>query len=82
MGLGPAVNGQGKGAKDQTHPTGAGHADESLAEHLQHIKALREAITQAGLRAKSYLPDALDRKLPGAAQAWVWQSLFPRVAVE
>ena len=66
---------QGKGAKDRRTLLPQG-VRESLAEHLQRVKALHEADLAAGF-GEVYLPDALDRKLPGAAQTWVWQYLFP-----
>jgi hypothetical protein len=49
---------------------------EPLAEHLQRVKALHEADLAAGFGAV-YLPDALGRKLPGTANAWVWQYVVP-----
>jgi integron integrase len=48
----------------------------SLAEHLARVKQLHESDLAAG-RGEVYLPDALDRKLPAAATAWVWQYVFP-----
>jgi hypothetical protein len=66
-----------KGGKDRRTMLPQG-AREPLAEHLQRVKALHQADLAEGF-GEVYLPDALDRKLPGAAKAWVWQYVFPSV---
>jgi integron integrase len=73
--LGQIMVRQGKGAKDRRTMLPQGVRG-PLAEHLQRVKALHEADLAAGF-GEVYLPDALDRKLPGAARAWVWQYVFP-----
>jgi len=47
-----------------------------LREHLQRVKALHRQDLEAGYGAV-YLPDALERKYPGAARDWGWQYAFP-----
>ncbi len=73
--LGQIVVRQGKGDKDRRTMLPHG-VREPLAEHLQRVKELHEADLAAGF-GEVYLPDALGRKLPGAAKAWVWQYVFP-----
>lgn len=47
-----------------------------LREHLVGVKRLHERdLTQGAGWVE--LPDALGRKLPGAARAWAWQWVFP-----
>jgi integron integrase len=48
-----------------------------LHEHLGHVKALHDRDLTAGWGAVA-LPDALDRKYPGAAVDWRWQWVFPQ----
>ena len=73
--LGQIVVRQGKGGKDRRTMLPQG-VREPLAEHLQRVKELHQADLAAGF-GEVYLPDALGRKLPGAAKAWVWQYVFP-----
>jgi len=47
-----------------------------LQEHLKRVKALHRQDLEAGYGAV-YLPDALERKYPGAARDWGWQYAFP-----
>jgi integron integrase len=47
-----------------------------LREHLVRVRTLHAADLAKGL-GRVYLPDALDRKLPGAAAEWSWQFVFP-----
>jgi integrase len=48
----------------------------ALREHLDRVRSLHAADLAKGL-GRVYLPDALDRKLPGAAAEWNWQYVFP-----
>jgi integron integrase len=47
-----------------------------LREHLQRVRRLHQSDLQSGAGAV-FLPYALERKLPGASQEWVWQYVFP-----
>lgn len=47
-----------------------------LQDQLARVKALHERDLAAG-RGNVQLPDALDRKYPGAARSWAWQFVFP-----
>lgn len=49
---------------------------EPLERHLRTVKLLHEQDVAAGYGAV-YLPDALERKSPGAARSWSWQYIFP-----
>ncbi|HUP50116.1 MAG TPA: integron integrase [Thermoanaerobaculia bacterium] len=49
---------------------------EPLQEHLRGVRALHEADRSDGFGAV-WLPDAIGRKLPGAATEWIWQWVFP-----
>jgi integrase len=49
---------------------------EPLTEHLKRVKALHEKDLAAGF-GRVKLPEALDRKLPGAETDWRWQWVFP-----
>ncbi len=73
--LGQVVVRHGTGGKDRRTmlPTGTRGP---LVGHLARVRYLHEADAAAGHGAV-HLPDALDRKLPGAATAWAWQSVFP-----
>jgi integron integrase len=73
--LGQVVVRHGKGGKDRRTML-PDAVRRPLAEHLGRVKELHEADLAAGYGAV-YLPDALGRKLPGAAKAWVWQYVFP-----
>ncbi len=73
--LGQVVVRHGKGGKDRRTMLPAG-ARGPLADHLARVRQLHAADRAAGFGAV-YLPDALSRKLPGAATAWPWQYVFP-----
>lgn len=73
--LGQLVVRGGKGDKDRRTVLPKA-AREPLREHLGRVQALHAADLAAGYGAV-YLPDALGRKLPGAATAWGWQYVFP-----
>ena len=47
-----------------------------LLKHLENVRVLHQKDLERGF-GKVYLPHALDRKLPGAAQEWKWQFVFP-----
>lgn len=49
-----------------------------LKAHLEKVKALHERDLDAGF-GEVYLPDALAKKSPKAAQTWGWQFVFPSV---
>jgi len=66
---------QGKGGKDRITMLPAA-VEPALAEHLaavreQHVRDLERG---AGFVE---LPDALERKYPGASREWAWQYVFP-----
>lgn len=54
-----------------------------LKKHLQRVKKLHQQDLKDG-HGEVYLPDALDRKYPNAAQEWGWQFVFPssRLAID
>lgn len=69
---------RGKGDKDRVVPL-----PQLLRADLQrHIKAIR-VLHQKDLENKDYagvfLPNGIDRKLPGAAKSFYWQWLFPAI---
>lgn len=66
---------QGKGAKDRMTMLPSIIVG-PLRKHLQRVKLLHEADLIAG-NGRVPLPNALDRKLPGACTDWVWQFAFP-----
>ncbi len=72
----------GKGQKDRITML-AGSIGEKLTVHLAAMKKLHEQDVAAGM-GSVYLPDALERKYPGAARAWAWQYAFPaqRISVD
>jgi hypothetical protein len=47
-----------------------------LHRHLDEVRQLHEADLSAG-EGRVPLPDALDRKYPGAGATWPWQFVFP-----
>jgi integron integrase len=49
---------------------------ECLRAHLVKVKVLHEKDLSLG-HGEVYLPDALERKYPGAGRDWVWQYVFP-----
>jgi integron integrase len=65
----------GKGRKDRVTMLPA-RLDVRLQAHLAKVRKQHEADLAAGSGAVS-LPDALDRKYPGASRDWPWQWLFP-----
>ncbi len=65
----------GKGAKDRVVTL----ADEllvPLSRHFEYVKTLHERDVAEGY-GRVYLPFALDKKYPNAAQEWGWQYVFP-----
>lgn len=65
----------GKGAKDRTTVLPE-KIKKQLMMYLEKIKALHEKDLMAGY-GKVYLPNALERKYPGAPKEWPWQYVFP-----
>jgi integron integrase len=65
----------GKGAKDRITMLPVNVA-KSLERHLQKVKAQHEEDLEGGL-GNVYLPNAIERKWPGAAGEWAWQYVFP-----
>jgi integron integrase len=65
----------GKGNKDRYTMLPSAVRD-SLAQHLQEVRAQHEADLKRGLGRVS-LPNALDRKYPNAGKEWGWQWVFP-----
>ena len=51
-------------------------ADAPLRRHLRRVRLIHDDDLREGVGAV-YLPFALARKFPGAAQAWGWQYVFP-----
>jgi site-specific recombinase XerD len=49
-----------------------------LDVHLRQVRERFEEDLRAGF-AGAFLPDALERKLPGAARDWNWQWVFPAI---
>src|SRR6185312_9340181 len=66
---------QGKGGKDRRTMLPALVAD-ALQGQLAETRRLHERDLAAGFGAV-WLPHALDRKYPNAAQEWAWQYVFP-----
>ena len=64
-----------KGAKDRITMLPVNVA-KSLERHLQKVKAQHEEDLEGGL-GNVYLPNAIERKWPGAAGEWAWQYVFP-----
>jgi integron integrase len=77
-GLNLLVVREGKGNKDRRTMLPAA-LQRPLTEHLRAVKELHEQ-DLAGGYGRVRLPDALDRKLPAATTAWVWQWVFPSAA--
>ena len=65
----------GKGGKDRRTML-ADAACEPLRRHLVAVERLHARDVAAG-GGRAPLPDALDRKFPGAAHDWRWQFVFP-----
>lgn len=49
---------------------------QQLHQHLERVKQLHEHDLASGF-GRVYLPYALERKYPNAAQEWIWQYVFP-----
>lgn len=47
-----------------------------LAKHLDRVMNLRQSDLERGF-GKIYLPNALEKKYPGAASEWAWYWVFP-----
>lgn len=75
FGLHQLIVRDGKGQKDRVTmlPDGASGA---LALHLSDVRRLHERDLAEGF-GRVFLPDALARKYPGAADLWSWQWVFP-----
>jgi integron integrase len=75
FGLSQLVVRDGKGQKDRVTmlPEGARGV---LAIHLSEVRRLHARDLAEGF-GRVLLPDALDRKDPGAATLWGWQRVFP-----
>ncbi len=69
---------QGKGRRDRGTPFPR-RVREPLARHLEAVSALH-ARDQA-VSVAVVLPDALDRKYPGAGTEWGWQWVFPATRI-
>nr|WP_321371239.1 integron integrase [uncultured Desulfuromusa sp.] len=72
----------GKGQKDRVVPLPEKIA-EALINHLDQIHKIHAEDLSQGV-GRVYLPDALQRKYPAAAQEWGWQYVFPssRVSID
>jgi integron integrase len=66
---------EGKGDKDR-HTVLPDTLEPEFRRHREVVRGLHEQDLAKGL-GQVYLPHALDRKLPGAAGAGCWQSVFP-----
>jgi len=66
---------QGKGRRDRRAPLPR-RVREPLARHLAGVRDLHRRDLAAGF-AGVRLPDALERKYPGARREWGWQWVFP-----
>lgn len=64
-----------KGAKDRVVPLPRS-VTSTLTTHLETVRETHQADIGRGL-GKVFLPDALARKFPNAAQQWHWQYAFP-----
>jgi len=65
----------GKGQKDRRTVLPK-QTTQSPQRHLRTVKILHEDDCSDGY-GTVYLPDALARKYPNAARAWIWQYVFP-----
>jgi integron integrase len=65
----------GKGGKDRRTMLPAAVVP-LLHDHLNNRRLLHQRDLAQGL-GRAPMPDALDRKLPGADREWVWQWVFP-----
>jgi integron integrase len=66
---------QGTGGKDRRTVLPAG-LEAPIRAHLVEVRRMHERDLAAGFGAV-WLPDALARKLRGAAREWCWQYVFP-----
>ena len=66
---------QGKGNKDRVTMLPES-LKPALVAHLEKVRRLHEKDVALGF-GSVYLPDALERKMPGAATEWKWQYVFP-----
>jgi integron integrase len=66
---------QGKGGKDRRTMLPVSVRPD-LLEHLGRVKRLHERDLAGGF-GSVWLPDALERKFPGASRDWAWQWVFP-----
>jgi integron integrase len=69
---------QGKGRRDRATPFPR-RAREPLARHLEAVRALHARDLAEGVLVA--LPDALDRKYPGATTEWGWRWVFPATRI-
>jgi integron integrase len=65
----------GKGEKDRALMIPE-KIKEEIAKHVASVKEIYEQDVRIGYGEVS-LPDALEKKYPGAAREWVWQWVFP-----
>jgi len=70
---------EGKGAKDRVTMLPV-IIKKSLNEHLEKVKIIHKQDLKEGY-GKVYLPDALARKYPKAAEEWKWQYVFPAAKI-
>lgn len=75
FGYGQITVRDGKGAKDRRTLLPVSLA-ESLKLQLAHVKSQHEIDLRRGY-GEVYLPYALERKYPNAAESWAWQYVFP-----
>ena len=75
FGRGAIIVRDGKGQKDRITMLPR-VAEIPLQRHLRHVRIMHEEDLRQGVGAV-YLPFALSRKFPAAAQAWGWQYVFP-----
>jgi integron integrase len=64
-----------KGAKDRIVPLPQS-IKEPLKVHLEQVRRLHDKDLKGGF-GNVYLPDALEKKYPKAADTWGWQFVFP-----
>jgi integron integrase len=64
-----------KGDNDRTTVL-PGAIKQQLRRHLDRVKAIHEKDLKLGY-GEVYLPNALERKYPGAIKEWKWQFVFP-----
>ncbi len=65
----------GKGNKSRALPLPKSLLPQ-LRDHLQSLRGLFESDLKVGF-AGVFLPEALERKYPGASRSWPWQWVFP-----